>query len=91
MEVFYHGSNILFEHFDLANALKGNGKIKFGYGVYVTSHYSSAAKYASRNKEATGFYVYTVEVPELKEGNHIAFKQCVHPENHTPRRRKTGC
>jgi len=80
MEVFYHGSNTLFEHFDLANALKGNGKIKFGYGVYVTSHYSSAAKYASRNKEETDFYVYTVEVPELKEGNYIAFKQCVHPE-----------
>ena len=80
MEVFYHGSNALFEHFDLANVLKGNGKIKFGYGVYVTSHYSSAVHYASVNKEATDLYVYTVEVPELKEGNYIAFKQNVHPE-----------
>ena len=80
MEVFYHGSNTLFEHFDLSHALEGNGKIKFGYGVYVTSHYDSAAHYASVNKEATDFYVYTLEVPELKEGNYIAFKQCVHPE-----------
>lgn len=80
MEVFYHGSNALFEHFDLANVLKENGKIKFGYGVYVTSHYSSAVHYASVNKEATDFYVYTLAVPELKEGNYIAFKQNVHPE-----------
>lgn len=80
MEVFYHGSNALFEHFDLANVLKGNGKIKFGYGVYVTSHYSSAVHYASVNKAATDFYVYTLAVPELKEGNYIAFKQNVHPE-----------
>ena len=80
MEIFYHGSNALFDHFDLSNALKGNGKIKFGYGVYVTSHYSSAVHYASVNKEATDFYVYTLAVPELKEGNYIAFKQRVHFE-----------
>lgn len=80
MEVFYHGSNTLFEHFDLAHALEGNGKVKFGYGVYVTSHYSSAVHYASVKKEATDFYIYTVAVPELKEGNYIAFKQSVHPD-----------
>ncbi len=79
MDVFYHGSNTLFEHFDLTHVLEGNGKVKFGYGMYVTSHYSSAVHYALVNKRASDFYVYTVAVPELKEDNYIAFKQSVHP------------
>lgn len=79
MDIFYHGSNTLFEHFDLTHVLEGNGKVKFGYGMYVTSHYSSAVHYALANKRATDFYVYTVAVPELKEDNYIAFKQRVHP------------
>ena len=79
METFYHGSSALFDRFDLSHVLEGDGKVKFGYGVYVTSHYRSAAHYARVNKEATTFYVYTVEVPDLKEDNHIAFKQAVHP------------
>ncbi len=80
MEVFYHGSNTLFEHFDLSHALEGSGKVKFGYGVYVTSHYSSAVHYASVKNGSTDFYIYTVAVPELKEDNYIAFKQGVHPD-----------
>lgn len=43
METFYHGSTRLFDSFDLSHALEGDGKIKFGYGVYVTSSYDSAA------------------------------------------------
>ena len=79
METFYHGSPILFSEFDLAHALEGDGKVKFGYGVYVTSHYRSAAHYAGANPAATQFYVYTVEVPNMVEDNYIAFKERVNP------------
>ena len=77
METFYHGSAALFREFDLAHALEGDGKVKFGYGVYVTSHYRSAAHYAGANPAATQHYVYTVEVPERTEDNYIAFGQPV--------------
>lgn len=79
METFYHGSPVLFSEFDLAHALEGDGKVKFGYGVYVTSHYRSAAHYAGANPAATQFYVYTVEVPDMAEDNYIAFKERVNP------------
>lgn len=79
METYYHGTSALFKEFDLAHALEGDGKVKFGYGVYVTSKYRTAAHYAGANPTATTFYVYTVEIPEEKEDNYIAFKQPVHP------------
>ena len=77
MEICYHGSSVLFTEFDLAHALEGDGKVKFGYGVYVTSHYRSAAHYAGANPNAKQFYVYTVEVPDMREDNYIAFKEPV--------------
>ncbi len=77
METFYHGTSVLFKKFDLARALEGAGKVKFGYGVYVTSHYRSAAHYAI--PAADHHYVYTVEVPDMKDDNFIAFKQPVNP------------
>lgn len=80
MAVFYHGSPSLFDSFDLAHVLKGAGKVKFGYGVYLTSNYASAAHYSGANKEAEHHYVYTVEVPDLTATNHIDFKQPVHPD-----------
>ena len=79
MQTFYHGSSVQFTKFDLSHALEGDGKVKFGYGVYVTSHYRSAAHYACANPAATQFYVYTVEVPDICEDNYIAFKEPVHP------------
>ena len=79
METFYHGSSKLFSEFDLAHALEGDGKVKFGYGVYVTSHYRSAAHYAGANPEAQHYYVYTVSVPSMGSANYIAFKQPVNP------------
>lgn len=78
MAIFYHGSSVLFSKFDLAHALEGDGKVKFGYGVYLTSSFKSAAHYSGANKSATTHYVYTVEVPELTEDNHIDFKKHVH-------------
>lgn len=80
MATFYHGSSALFPKFDLSHALEGDGKVKFGYGVYVTSSYRSAAHYSGVNKNATTHYVYTVEVPDLTDDNHIDFKQQVHPD-----------
>ena len=73
MEKFYHGSSVLFDHFDLNHALEGDGKVKFGYGVYVTEKYESAAHYAfnEQRPENTDFYVYTVEIPDKTEENHL--------------------
>ena len=79
-EIFYHGSGVLFPNFDLAHALEGDGKVKFGYGVYVTSAYTSAAHYSGSNDEWNNHYVYTVEIPSKTDTNHIAFKQSVHPD-----------
>lgn len=45
-DIMYHGSHNYFTEFDLKHVLEGSGKIKFGYGVYVTSKYSSAAHYS---------------------------------------------
>lgn len=80
MAIFYHGSSVLFTRFDLSHVLEGDGKVKFGYGVYLTSSFRSAAHYSGSNKNASTHYVYTVEVPELTDDNHIDFKQPVHPD-----------
>ena len=79
MQTFYHGSHKLFEKFDLSHALEGDGKVKFGFGVYVTSKYESAVHYSASNKAATEHYVYTLELPDKTKENHIAFKQKVNP------------
>ena len=79
MQTFYHGTSVLFPKFDLSHALEGDGKVKFGYGVYVTSHYRSAAHYAGANPAATQYYVYTVEIPDMTEDNHLFSVRPVHP------------
>ena len=79
MQTFYHGSSALFTKFDLAHVLTGTAKVKFGYGVYFTSSFKSAAHYSAANKDADTHYVYTVEIPEITDTNHITFKQPVHP------------
>lgn len=91
METFYHGSHKLFDRFDLSHALEGDGKVKFGYGVYVTSKYSSAAHYSGANPNASAHYVYTVEIPERTETNCIAFKESVHPAIAEAAQAKLGC
>jgi hypothetical protein len=50
MEIFYHGTSVLFKKFDITHALEGDGKAKFGFGTYVTESYSSAAHYAYNKK-----------------------------------------
>lgn len=74
METFYHGTCRLFKNFSLEYIGEGEGKSKFGQGVYITSSYASAALYAAKAGKANGvemFYVYTVEVPELTAGNNV--------------------
>ncbi|MBQ8804995.1 MAG: hypothetical protein IJZ68_00815 [Bacteroidaceae bacterium] len=68
----YHGSPYLFDHFDLESAGEGTG-IKFGFGVYLTESESSAVHYSQPRN--TGLmpehYLYTVEIPELNNCNHL--------------------
>lgn len=77
-EIYYHGSGILFDSFDLSHALEGDGKVKFGYGVYVTSSYGSAAHYSGSNEAWDKHFVYTLRVPAKRPDNYIAFKQPVY-------------
>ena len=73
-EIFFHGSCHLFDKFSSAFLGAGEGKSKFGHGLYITSSYKTAALYASKAANANGkkcCYVYTVAVPALTENNHI--------------------
>ena len=81
METFYHGSPMLFKEFDLAHAFEGDGKNKFGLGTNITEVYTTAALYAHNKKrpECTDYYVYTVEIPDLTDDNHLSYTKPVHP------------
>ena len=81
METFYHGTSVLFKKFDIAHALEGDGKAKFGFGTYVTEAYTSAAHYAYNKKrpENKDYYVYTVEIPDMTDDNHLFSVRPVHP------------
>jgi hypothetical protein len=79
METFYHGTSVLFKQFDIAHALEGDGKIKHGAGIYLTTGYKRAAHYSCKRPGSTDFYVYTVEIPDLSTDNCIEFKEAVSP------------
>jgi len=68
----YHGSPFLFDKFDLSTAGEGTG-IKFGFGVYLTEVEKSAVHYSQpRHKELMPeHYLYTIEIPNLNEDNHL--------------------
>lgn len=72
MTTFYHGSPELFEKFDLSKAGDGTG-IKFGFGVYLTESEASAEHYSQpRNlPPVKDHYIYTVEIPDFTEDNHL--------------------
>ena len=76
--VFYHGTSAApFGRFSLGHALEGDGKCKFGYGVYVTESYESARLYAVKSKAGGDCLVYTVEIPARTADNWIAFGEPV--------------
>ena len=81
MEIFYHGTSMLFKKFDISHALEGEGKAKFGFGTYVTESYTSAAHYAYNKKrpENKNYYVYTLEIPDMTDDNHLFSVRPVHP------------
>lgn len=81
MELFFHGTSVLFKKFDIAHALEGDGKAKFGFGTYVTESYTSAAHYAYNKKrpENKDYYVYTLEIPDMTDYNHLFSVRPVHP------------
>ena len=73
-EILYHGSCYIFDKFSLEFLSSGEGKSKFGHGIYITSSYKTAALYAAKAAKANcndSCYVYTVEVPQLTADNHI--------------------
>lgn len=72
----YHGAHALFEKFTKSCA--GKQGIKCGYGVYVTSVYSFASQCFSDTDGS--HYVYTVEIPEKTETNHIAYGRAVNKD-----------
>ena len=68
--IVYHGPTKKFDHFDLAHLGEGEGKSKFGVGHYASSVFETAALYAGKCEGETK-YVYTLEVPDLTDTNHI--------------------
>ena len=68
--ILYHGTTSKFDHFDLAHLGEGEGKSKFGVGHYASSVFETAALYAGKCKGETK-YVYTLEIPDLTDTNHI--------------------
>lgn len=78
MTTYYHGTTVLFDHFDISHLFEGEGKCKFGVGIYATSVYATAALYARKGKGDTP-YVYTIEVSDLTDDNHIVSAKPVHP------------
>ena len=68
--IVYHGTTSKFNHFDPAHLGEGEGKSKFGVGHYATSVYNTAALYTGKCKGRTK-YVYTLDIPDLTDSNHI--------------------
>lgn len=68
----FHGSPFLFDQFDLSNAGEGTG-VKFGFGIYLTEVEKSAVHYSQPRKMELmpEHYLYTVEIPDLTEDNHL--------------------
>ena len=74
MQTFYHGTCRLFDGFSLAHLGEGEGRSKFGQGIYITSSFATAAVYAAKAGKANDVdtcFVYTVEVPDLTDENYI--------------------
>ena len=81
-ETLYHGTCYLFDKSSISFLGSGEGKSKFGHGIYITSSYKTAALYASKAAKANGkecCYVYTIEVPMLNNDNHIFSCKAVNP------------
>ena len=71
--IYYHGSSVIFDSFNLDSLAESSG-CKFGAGVYLTEAFKTAAHYSEpRNGTADHNYVYTVEVPDMTEENCLPY------------------
>ena len=70
--ILFHGSPCLFDRFDLSSVGEGSG-VKYGFGVYLTQAEKTAVHYSQPRKQplTPDHYLYTVEIDDLVEGNHI--------------------
>lgn len=78
MATAYHGTAALFSRFDPSHLLEGDGKFKFGVGAYLTSRYETAALYAVKTGSKVR-YVYTVDIPDMTDDNHLVSRLPVNP------------
>lgn len=79
----YHGTCRLFSRFELGHLGEGEGKSKFGHGIYLTSSRATAAMYAAKAAQcnhADTLYIYSIEIPDLTPTNHLFSCRCVHPD-----------
>ena len=76
MQTLYHGSSNKFHQFEKEFLLKGNNRMRFGAGFYLSVRYKRAAHYSCKGGDSTDYYVYTIEIPELTDDNSIKY---VHP------------
>jgi hypothetical protein len=82
-----HYGNILSRHIRTIQEIRHcpcprrrrQGKVRFG--TYVTESYTSAAHYAYNKKrpENKDYYVYTLEIPDMTDDNHLFSVRPVHP------------
>lgn len=86
MIICYHGSPNLFKAFDLSKAGTGTG-IKFGAAVSLSEAFDTAVHYSQpgdrpgrpHHEMAKDHYIYTVEIPDLTDDNHVFSLKPVHP------------
>ena len=67
--IAYHGSKANFEEFNIAYIGSGTGAQEFGEGIYLTFDKETAYSY--------GGTVYTVEIPDINDGNYIYYDRPV--------------
>lgn len=77
MTTYYHGTTALFDHFDISHLFEGDGKCKFGVGIYAPLCIEQQS-YMPK-KEKVIHLVYTIEAPDLTDENHIVSAKPVHP------------
>lgn len=70
MKTYYHGTSKLFKEFrPLETIGTGEGKSKFGWGIYLTSSYATAVLYSGKGpgREAADHYIYSADIPDPEE------------------------
>lgn len=67
MKTYYHGTSKLFKEFRPLDTIgTGEGKSKFGWGIYLTSIYATAVLYSGKGpgRQAADHYIYSVDIPD---------------------------